>query len=786
MGTSAISVQVTPPKPPANKQEPTPNVPLSQEDKNKALLAKYGTKLIVAVNAQREKWNWKRRGIVLKVLQNKSMLKGDQHLGMYPGTYNQFDAMEEFNNFTALDNKNGDVSLDRRPHNFYQVVEKAYVAALGADIPRSRWKPANADIEEDRETAKVASRVEEIIERANKGPRMLKQELMEMFTSGCYFKFTRYVVDPDRTGTHKETVLKMTKAEVLPARYVCFNCGTTTPESAMIGRQSLACPNCGEPFGPENFFEDHISEIPIAEQKADVPNGMVLQSVYGPMHVDADPDSPDLLNTCLLNVAEEVSLGWLRTTFEDHWKDFQEGQTSGNVAEQLERLYRDILTTPQGYASSFSFSSQNKPTYNRTWIQPMLFAEIEGVDQKDAKELRDTFPKGCMLAWVGEIPLQIREAKLTDEWTWNGTEPVGFGLFPRPAGDPAVPVQQRLNDCVDKIDDYMDRLACGILLANTEVIDEKAMNGKAMLPGILNPVKFRKGMAMSDIQNAIFQVKGEIDALIFQYVAMLKQDIELLVGTPPQTFGAGTQTGVETMGGQKQQLQTGMQRLGLDWETICDEHAEAAENAIKCAAKNMTEDWFLAVEDKNSGDVRNEYVYLDQMKGSVHAERDTEQGFPMTAAEIRAFWQDVMTNAENQFVAVLMDEPQNVEACVRSLAIPGMVAPKGSMRGKMLRQLSQLINGKPMQQPDPITGEPIMVPSVQPNKYLDDCATLVKLIPPWSQEHWDQIEDKPDAIANLEAFFKQCVLFEHEMASELAMTGPPGGAPAGPQPTASA
>lgn len=783
MAAQGLSVQITPPAPPQNKQEPTANVPLAQDAQNKALLAQYGPKLIAAVNAQREKWNWKRRGIVLKVLQNKSMLKGDQHMGAYPGTYNQFDAMEEFNRFTAPDDKNTDLSLDRRPHNFYRVVEKAYVSSIGAAIPRSRWKPANADVEEDRETAKVASRVEEIIERANKGPRMLKQELMELFTSGCYFKFTRYVVDPDRTGTHKETVVKMTKGEVLPARYVCFNCGTTTPESQMIGRQSLACPVCGTPFGPENFFEDHVAEIPVAEQKADVPNGMVLQSIYGPMHVDADPDAPDLQNTPLLNVAEEVSLGWLRITFEEHWADFQEAQSGGNTNEQLERLYRDILTTPQGYANAFSFSSQNKPTYNRTWIQPMLFAEMQGVEKKEAQELMNAFPKGCMLAWVGEIPLQIRPAKLTDEWTWDGTEQIGYGLFPPPAGDAAVPVQQRLNDCMDKIDDYMDRLACGILLANTELIDEKALNGKAMLPGILNPVKFRKNMALADIQHAIFQVKGEMDAMIFQYVAMLKQDIELLVGTPPQTFGAGTQSGVETASGQRQQLDTGMQRLNLDWESLCDEHAEAAENAIKCAAKNMTEDWFLAVTDEDSREVRNDYVYLDQMKGSVHAERDTEQGFPMTAAEIRAFWQDILQNAENEFVIALMQEPQNVEACVRSLAIPGMVAPKGAMRGKMLRQISQLIQGKPIQQPDPMTGEMVMVPSIQPNKYLDDCATLVKLIPAWSQEHWSEIEDKPDVIANLEAFFKQCVLYEHEIATELAMTGPPPQNPA-PQPTA--
>jgi hypothetical protein len=307
------------------------------------------------------------------------------------------------------------------------------------------------------------------------------------------------------------------------------------------------------------------------------------------------------------------------------------------------------------------------------------------------------------------------------------------------------------------------------------------MNGKAILPGVLNPVKFKTGQAASDIQAAIFQVKGEIDAAIFQYLSLLKQDMELLVGTPPQTFGAGTQEGVETKGGQAQQLQTGMQRLGLDWETVCDEHAEADENAIKCAAKNMTEDWFLAVSDE-SDQPYNEYVHLDQMKGSVHAERDTEQGFPMTAAECRTFWQDIMMNAENAFVQMLMEVPENVDACIRALAVPGMVAPKGAMQGKMLRYIDQLLKGKPIMQADPITGEPVQVPSVQPNKYLDDVETMVKFLPVWSQTHWDKLEGRQDAIDNVVAFYKTCVLYEHEIATELAMTGPPGQPPQAAQP----
>jgi hypothetical protein len=759
-------------------QEPTQDAP-SPELKDQQLLAQFGKKLIDLTTRRRSQWEWKRRGIVLKVLKNKEMLKGNQHMGVYPGTFDTFDALEEYSNWAGGDEKNGDKSMDRRPHNFYQMLEKAFVAALGAQIPKTRWTPANADDEADRETAKVASRAEEIIERANKIKSMLKQELMEFFTGGCYFKFTRYVVDADRTGTHKETMVSMTKAEVLPARYQCFNCGVSTPESALVAKRELKCPNCGTPFSGENYFEDHIEDIPQAEEQTDVPNGMVLWNIYGPMHVDADPDAPDLLNTCLLNVAEEVSVGWLRTTFEELWERFEEGQNSGTGSELLERQYRDLLTTAAGTSSWFSFASQNRPTYNRTWIQPMLFAEME--DKNEAKQLMQQFPKGCMLAWTGDIPLFIRPAKLTDEWTWAGTEQKGFGLFPAPAGDPAVPIQERINDCVNKIDEYIDRLACGILLANEQYIDTRAMNGKPMLPGLLNPVTMRKGAPPGDIQNMIFQVRGEIDAIIFNYLSSLKQDMELLVGTPPQTFGAGTQEGVETKGGQEQQLNTGLMKLGLHWEVIGDEHAEAAENAIKCAALNMTDDWLNTVADQ-SKEWRTEYVHIDQMKGTVHAERDTEQGFPMTAAEIRAFWQQIVENPENPFVQLLLDEPENVDNAIRFIGVPGLKAPKGTMRGKMLRQIAQLVEGQPVQAPDPVTGEPTLLPSIQPSKYLDDLPTLIKLIPAWSAEHWDQLESNQPALDNLVAFYKQCVVYERELAAELQMTR---AAPQGqPQPTA--
>lgn len=743
---------------------------VSEEDK-KALID-----LIIKITSG---WEFKRRGIVLTILENKEMLKGNHYIGFYPDSMEVFDAMDEFENFTGSNGKTGeDRSLHRYVSNFYQMLHLARQAVLTADVPKVQFMPADGDSEEDRQTAKAASRVEDIIERANKVRSMLRQEVMSLNTAGSYFKYCRYVVDSDRTGTHKETSWAMQAAEVLPARYVCFHCGMATPEDGLIDSKAMACPNCRAPFGPENYFENHVENVPVAAGKEDVPNGMVLEGVYDGMHVNADPDAQSLIETSLLDLAEEVSLGWLRQTFKDSWGKVGEGETSAASNELMERQYRSMLTTPTNYSAWRNYSSQDKPTYHRTWLQPMAFNELPSKAQAD--KFIKLFPKGVMLAWVGNRVLQLRQAKLTDEWSWCGTM-TGFGLFPGPAMNPAVSVQKRINNLYNLIDEYFDRLACGILLANEGIIDTKAMNGKSLLPGVLNGITFKRSVPPNiGMESAIFQVKTEIEAAIFTHVEMLKHDMELLVGSPPQLYGGQGDPHIETKGGQQQQLSTAMGKLGLDWNYIREEHAEAAENAVRCAAKNMTEDWFDVVTDENQG-FRNEYVHLDEMKGSVRAVPEADQGFPMTYAEQKAWWEDVIQNGNNQLVQWLMQEPKNIDTAVRFIGVPGLIAPGGAMRAKMLYVIDQLIHSGP--QPagvNPMTQEPIMLPSILPNKYLDDLPASAKLVESWTQEHWDKVKDDQNAVANLVAYYKLCLQYAKEKAAEQQLSPPPGAGPQAP------
>src|SRR6185437_9758862 len=166
-------------------------------------------KILKLINDYKMSWFWKRRAIVKRTLKAKEFLKGNQFIGFDPDTFQWFDAIQEAFN-SQEDSKIDDLNLYKFATNFYQMLAFAFIAALSAQVPKSRFMPKNAEHDDDIETAKAASTIQEIIERANKIRSLHKQGLLELWTSGCYFKHTRYLVDGDRAGTHKETTVQVT------------------------------------------------------------------------------------------------------------------------------------------------------------------------------------------------------------------------------------------------------------------------------------------------------------------------------------------------------------------------------------------------------------------------------------------------------------------------------------------------------------------------------------------------------------------------------------------------
>jgi hypothetical protein len=707
--------------------------------------------------------------LIQRCLLNLEFFKGNQFIAFGPGSTNYFDAVGWIHENGRHAEDSDDKDLYQYCNNFYQMLATGFVAALSPQIPKSRWMPENAEQLIDVTTAKAAQILIGIIERQNREQSLLKQQLLYLYTTGAAFRHTRYVVDADRAGSRHEPIFQEAETQILPSRYHCFTCGHDTPaSSASLMDANSLCEGCGAQLGAESFF---AAEQGLAVQKLgeeELPNGMVAQNVYCPLEVDCDPAAQNLYQTPILNLEVEVHIGALRSAYPGMYDEIVASSTSTLSANgSIDRIARQQVYSQTGtYASILE---DQRPTLSRTWIQPWAF-DLED-DQEFGRRMRELYPNGVLLVNVGDTFLSAQETKLVDEWTWVGTHEA-FGLYPPAIGDVVVPFQKRYNDMANILHEFMDRCSSGVTLANADLIDNKAMQGKPMLPGVLNLVKLKRTGAPGSqrLADALFQFQFQMHEEAFAYLDKLALNAQIFAGVPPQIHGGPGDDNIQTFGGQQQQLNVALGKLNIYWENLRDEHAAADGLAVRCAQRNMTDDLRQVILE-NGSEFRNNYVRLDDLQGNAHAYPDIDQGFPMTAAELRQRWMDLMQAAEaNPVAQAIFGEPSNQEQAATALGVPGIVIPGAAMRAKVLQILDQLVKSQPIPDLDPRTGEPTggWKPSVLPDKEIDDFAVLKQVVRQYAQENSDLPAKNPTGWQNMLAYLTAAVALETQQAMEQA------------------
>lgn len=785
--TAAPSEEPTRDAPATEKQEDT-----SEQDQRDIAL------LLDMIKTQQESWGQEMRALVATTLEAIEFLKGNHFFDFWAGTTDMFNSFQAFNDYLSGDSDDAkeaeDLSLSDLPTNFYQMLFFGYQAILSSDVPRNTTSPENADEEEDKETAKASTTVMEIIAKKNKARKRHLAKLFHFWTGGHYWEYTRFVVDATRFKTRKVTTLTISKQQVLPDRYVCMSCGTSTPLPQVQGQQQPACPQCGVPLDPQNVFPGYTAEVPVAEEQTDIPNGMVVNNIYGPLHMAYKPKAMSRDESPIVGLRMEVSLGWLRDVFPEHYTALKDGMGADATEDQQQRQARQIAATKTvpGYSQA---AAQQDPTYSRDWVQPWAFSFLD--DMEAAKRLKTKYPKGCMIAHVGDLVLMPPiESSIAECWTTASTcDEVGLAGIP--VGASAIPVQKRFNNLTYMVDDFFERMAAGLVIANAEYIDTKQLNRKGLLPGVFNPVALRKNVPPGQtLAGLVHQFTFVIEPELLRYMATLPGQMQALTGVMPQVLGDDPGANVQTAAGQEQQLSTAKGKLNLNWNQIREQDAEAAEQGVSCAARNMTDKWWNTVTDK-TGAFRNEYVHPDQMKGSVHVEPEEDQGFPMTVEQIQQFWEKILNNNNKAIAEMLFSEPKNVDACISSFGVKGLIAPGSLSEARVLHLIDLLMQGEPTEEMVPIPGKmnpdgsPAMqsvdVPSVKPDQYLDDLDALEKILPAWAEEHFDKWEDNEPFHRNLIAFAKLGLEMQFKKKAMMAQAvgatqgPPPKQLPAGPQ-----
>jgi hypothetical protein len=729
--------------------------------------------LIEIVDKYVLEWNMPRRRRVRQIMRAHEYLKGNQYISFDPYQFVYYDPLEAVYEGNTEDE---DLGIYRYCTNFYQMGCLSFIAALGTKVPKTAYMPNNAEKEEDVATANAGSTLQAIIERKNKIRALLRRELMLLWTDGIYFKYTRFVVDGNRAGYTKVPVdIQYQNHQVFPDRYVCPSCDYETPAQnmAMLGSDQAICEKCGQPLSQANFFAGESVQIPQVTEYKDEPNGMVAQTVYGLLNITVQPSVGQVHESPILKLDEEVDTAAIRASYPEAWEDAAQTSEQEDAEQANERLSRQIVLNAAGGRNNLT--AYMMPTLSRTWINDWAFNKLD--DKAMAAELKQLFPDGCFMTHLGKKFLEARSEKMGEKWTCGKTLDQGT-MHPLAAGEACLDVQDQINDTSNIIQEHADRNASPETYMDEEIVDTRALNGKPVLPGTIVGIKRRADQMNRPLADFMFQRKVQMDGNLYERPMKLFEIFQLLSGIMPQTFG-GQQTDIQTATGQKQALNTAVGRLAMFLENVREEHADASERAVRCAANNYQED-VMDVVSSGDKDFRNRYVRLRDLGGEFHAYPETDPGIPATYQEIQDRLMQLFLNPKNPWAAECMELPVNQKIVAQYLGPPGMVIPGDAARAKTLRTINKLLEGAPRQQlrpgpmgPNGAPGQPmaISIPSILPDPDFEDFSMAEDTIKQWAEENYEVAYENPNGFENVRAYYKLCVMgAQQKAAQEAALT----------------
>jgi hypothetical protein len=688
---------------------------------------------------------------------------------------NAGDTLNEIMSSIGSDGKDADLYSSN--DNIYQMLGLTFVAALSVDLAKTRFQPTDADNEEDIFIASKASTIRAYNERQNNSKGLQRKELLWLWIGGCYFAYTRNIVDANRAKTTKQPIKALVNKQIAPDRYVCPQCGDATPSNeikSLIPRCQNA--DCQSPMTQADFFEGKSGMVPTKIGDIEVPNAMTAEDIFSGANVDCDCDADELYDSAYLDLSIETNIGPIRKSYPDAYRQIQGGTTTGasGAADQASML-RAQMTSPAGVTAGASII---RGTYSRCWLQPEAFNVLD--DQTMADTLTGLFPDGVkMVLWSDDLLLDAVPEKMTDRWTACRTIK-GFGMYPFGVGDSALDVQKRINDVANSIHAYIDRLAYGTILVDGDYLDADQLESKPMTPGNMTSVYRRESDGgREQLQNMLWQPEFHIDPKIFEYHPQLVQLAQQLAGVQPQVFG-GSDPNVQTKGGQAQALKTAMGRMAIFLDQMREEHADRAVNSVRCTVDNMDALMKITEQSDIDGDTQTVTLLRSQLTGNFdYAESD--EGFPSSYEEVQERIMTLLTSAEkNPWLMNVLADPDTQNVVARYV-LPDQIKMAGEdERARLKLLMNDLAKTGPQMRPGP-TGQPMLMPSILPDEDIEDYGMAVTIAKGWMQRNW-QTANTPGYL-NVRAFLKLCKFQTQVAAAKQAMLqqNQQGGQPQGQQ-----
>lgn len=715
-------------------------------------------------------WAQDRMERIRVMMLNVMMEKGIQWVGWDQTSNCWFDALAELRNNGQVEDGES-IDLERWMNNITLMFKQVFVGNLTRAVPKSVVRPANAEKPKDVQTAKAAEDLVDILDRKNKARKLQRTIWETMYSFGCYFRYTRPVLDGVENGYDEE--LNFTDLEIqTPARMKCMRCGLETPMEMLpqaAPGQMMQCPGCGSSMGAESYYaagEGNRISLQAAGVNR-VPRASVRQSIHSPLEVDLDPNCKEWWQTSVLRFNREINLGSALKSFPDY-RDKIEAGASDSLSpnadwEKLMRTQERSVTS--GYASDLG---QQRPTYSMVWMNPEAYYFKRKYDY--AARMEKAFPEGCLVEMIGSVCVGVRPAVMRDDWS-SARLYESYGPYCPSIAERVVPFNQRFNAAMQMLDDWMQRSSTGINVMDGSRLDKQKVDKRPLLPGHVFEVPMRINGEARPLSETFMHYDLPMNPAAWSYPQMLLTFCELIAGLPPQAFGGGTQENVDTATGQAQMLSQATEGMQPYWENVKDECAAAAWNEVKWAKKLMQAGAMQKVwraEEARGAGWRNKMVDWDQMQGEVEIYSDEDQGLPVTPDQLRQtfilMFQELSKG--NPAAQEWFGVPSNADQ-VLSTMIPGSVSPVAAQITKTQMDI-QILLQQPMQTILGPNGEEIQKLPVEPDKNFEDYTTAKECVRRFAIEECDLRFSNPEAWERLNLYIEQLEDMDAQVAAERA------------------
>lgn len=657
-----------------------------------------------------------------------------------------------------------DPEVDTDPQSYAKVVNiyrahgEAWIAAIAAGIPFTRFYPDDADNPNDVSTAKAFSRIAELIQRHNQAEILFLRSLYLLFNAGVVFCYNETRTSKDY-GTFKSPIEG--EESVTNREHFCPSCGAPLGQEEVVDPMSatpmppMTCPNCGVDIQPE--FQDKTETFPAIVGYSDEPKSREILRCYGPLHVEVPHYISRLDETPYLRLVTEEPVGLIQEIYPEFAHLIK---PSGDVAES-DRWARQN----RQYSGD---ENENLCTVARTWFRPWAY-NYHGDPQTDEviTELKKEYPDGLYSVIINEnLVVECVADKLDDHWTAT-VSPFSEHIHAEPQGTPLIPVQDITNELINLT---LETIEFGIpeTFADPSVLDFDAYRKSEAKPGMVYPAKAMSGQSLG---NGFHEIKAaSLSQEVDRFADRLDSAGQFVIGTFPTIYGGALEGGSGTAREYELSRAQALQRLSGTWTVLKSWWAQVMAKSVRAFATNMNQDEKFVKSQGNS--YVNVWIRKADLQGKVgEIEPETSEAFPISWAQKRDVLLQLIQMQDPQIGEILI-HPENASFVAELIGLPDLYIPGDDDRNKQLIEIGMMLQAQPsLLGIDPMTGQEQFQSSVPVDQDIDKHEIEAEVCLAWlkSEVGMDAKETNPAGWMNIRAHYMEHNSIVQMMMQQQAM-----------------